>query len=273
MKLNVLDHGSVELIDFMGSDLRVLQAARVSTASHREIKTEAQNKGLINYLVANKHWSPFEQVCLTFHVKLPIFVARQWMRHRTWSYNEISARYTKLETEFYEPVGLRAPGLTNHQGSVNFAGDDAELLGYLKRSFVKADTRYKKLISGNVANELARVVLPVGVYTEFYCTVNLRNLLHFLELRLHTHAQYEIRVYADAILSILENQIELSYTINAWKSLVLNGRTMSEPELAFVRGILLNSSDFNKDVITAELGPKGLDRMADVFRIAFKDRA
>ena len=213
-KIEVLDHGFVELVDFMGDDYRILQSARVSTGGAAQ-KGDKQDRGLIRYLYSNKHLSPFEQVVFTFHVKMPIMVARQWMRHRTFSYNEYSLRYSEAIKEYYIPENFRIQGDKNHQGSGesvdetnNFIFKDAYIDG-VENSL----NLYEGYIEDGVARELARNVLPVSLYTEVYMTVNLRNLLHFLELRMHEHSQMEIRVYAEAILQILRGIDELKWTI------------------------------------------------------------
>jgi len=218
--VDVLDHGFVKLIDYMGSDQRILQAARVSTGSHPS-KGEKQDRGLIRYLYKNKHTSPFEKVVLELHIKLPIFVARQWMRHRTQSYNEFSGRYSEFHFQPYIPNSWREQGEKNHQGS----GKDltpAEQ-AWVKDNYqdqMKADeTFYNQVIERGVTREMARFVIPVSQYTEFYTTINLWNLFHFLHLRLHEHAQHEIRVYAEAILSILEKLDNLKWSIEIFKEM------------------------------------------------------
>ncbi len=222
MKVNVLDKGFVELIDLMGDDYRILQSARVSTGSTPK-KGDARDRGLIRYLYRNQHMSPFEQVTLTFHVKAPIFVVRQWFRHRTASYNEASARYKELPVEIYDPEEWRVQGKINHQGSGEMIAN-AELTGELKQSYketsdLEAET-YRKMLDKGVSRELARLVMPVGQYTEFYETVNLRNLFHFLELRLHEHAQYEIRVFADVLLQILKSRKELTWSVEVFEEMM-----------------------------------------------------
>lgn len=202
--LPVLDHGFVEVVDLMGDDSSIVQAARVSTG--QGIKTPEQDAKLISYLMENGHTSPFEAVTIKVHVKAPIFVARQWMRHRTWSYNEISARYTELPEEFYVPKidSLREQSQTNRQGGGKTLAP-AQAHGarlFLNETYEKSYLAYKTLLELGVSREQARMVLPVGLYTEFYGTVNLHNLFHFLKLRLDPHAQWEIRQYAEALLTI-----------------------------------------------------------------------
>lgn len=218
--IDVLDHGFVKLIDYMGSDQRILQAARVSTGSHPS-KGEKQDRGLIRYLYKNKHTSPFEKVVLELHIRLPIFVARQWMRHRTQSYNEFSGRYSEFYFQAYTPKHWREQGEKNHQGSGNDL--EPEIQTWVKQNYqtqIKADANlYSQMIARGVSREMARLVIPVSQYTEFYTTINLWNLFHFLHLRLHEHAQYEIRVYAEAILSILEKLDNLKWSVEIFKEM------------------------------------------------------
>ena len=216
---NVLDHGYVELVDYMGSDIRILEAARVSTGSEVD-KGEAKNKGLIKYLIKNKHGSPLEKVVFEFKIHMPIFVMRQWSRHRMSSFNEKSARYTKLSDEYYIPGEFRVQGVKNHQGSGE--GIDKRLNTDL-RSAVKDLTdvvydQYENMLELGVTREQARANLPVSMYTTVFWTVNLRSLMNFLNLRMHDHAQQEIRVYADAISEILESMEELKYTMPVVRS-------------------------------------------------------
>jgi len=219
-KINLLDYGFVELIDFMGSDQRVLQAARVSTGGNPS-NGEAQDRGLIRYLYRNKHTSPFEKIVFEFHVKCPIFVARQWMRHRTQSYNEYSGRYTTFEPEIYSPDVWRAQGDKNHQGSGEpLPKEQQEWLHQTYSEYLGTENKlYDEMLERGVTREMARFIVPVSQYTEFYTTVNLWNLFHFLHLRLHEHAQYEIQVYAQAILKILEGIDEIKWSVEIFKEM------------------------------------------------------
>lgn len=203
--INVLNHGSVRLVESMGSDLAICKSARVSyNADWREGGDDAK---LINYLVHNKHTSPLESVVFTFEVKCPIFVARQWMRHRTWSFNEISARYSELPQEFYIPEvsQITTQSKSNKQmrtDEIHPAAD--EIQDTISHTCMTAFEAYRKMLKAGAPRELARGVLPVNTYTRFFCTVDLHNLAHFLRLRLHPHAQFEIRVYAQAMLDLIE---------------------------------------------------------------------
>ena len=210
-EINVLDHGLVRLIDHMGSDLSVVRAARVSyDAAWRAGEDEGSDARLIRYLWKNKHTSPFEAVEFQFEVKAPIFVFRQWHRHRTWAFNELSARYRELPSEFYIPdpalIGLQSTN--NKQARVVGDLTPAELSArgteteWLRRTCNEAFATYRRLLDAGWPRELARSVLPVNTYSHMFAKIDLRNLLGFLDLRLHEHAQYEIRVYADAMLKL-----------------------------------------------------------------------
>lgn len=209
----VLDKGFVRLVDHMGGDDRVVQAARVSYGDGT--KTVREDKGLITYLMKNRHTSPFEQVVMTFHMKLPIFVARQIIRHRTARLNEISGRYSVMKDEFYLPAleRIQFQSTDNKQGS----GESLpiELAGEVREA-MRADqawsyAQYQHLLSLGVARELARVNLPLSLYTEWYWQMDLNNLFHFLRLRLDPHAQYEVRVYAEALAEIASEVAPVSY--------------------------------------------------------------
>jgi len=201
-----LDHGYVRLVDSMGSDLSIVRAARVSyDADWRTGEDEGKDKKLIDYMLKNHHTSPFESVTFTFEIKCPIFIARQWHRHRTWAYNEVSARYTELPEEFYvpQPEHIGAQSNENKQARVmSVEGIDLhaeEMAGVISMQCRMAFETYHKLLSEGVPRELARSVLPVATYTRFFGTVNLHNLMHFIGLRLHKHAQWEIQQYAKAL--------------------------------------------------------------------------
>jgi len=202
----VLDKGFVRLVDFKGGDQRAVESARVTFGS--QSKGEEKDRKLLEYLLAHPHYSPFEHSVFQFHVKLPIFVARQWMRHRMASYNEISARYTEVVEEFYVPEGFRAQDKINRQGSVKTGAlDDAALLAVYERSLESSYAAYRALIESGVAREMARMVLPVSQYTQFHWTVNARSLMNFLSLRMDKHAQLEIREYAAVISGIFRDKM------------------------------------------------------------------
>lgn len=202
--LKVLDHGLVRLIDHMGSDLSIVRAAR---GSYDADWRAGEDEKLIHYLMKNKHTSPFEAVSFTFEVKAPIFVFRQWHRHRTWSYNEVSARYSELPEEFYVPAidQITSQSTSNKQMRTD---EQHPLAASIQQAIYSTSNgsfaTYKELIANGCPRELARSVLPVGTYSHMFATVNLHTLVHFLRLRLHSHAQYEIRVYAEAMLALIE---------------------------------------------------------------------
>ncbi len=199
----VLDKGFVRLVDYLGGDERVVQSARVSYGSGT--KSYREDAGLIDYLMRNRHTSPFEQVQLTFHVKLPIFVARQWIRHRTARLNEISGRYSIMKDEFYLPElqDVSPQSADNKQGRAPEPYDEAtaaEVRSSMGEAQAKSYREYRGLVDRGLARELARVNLPLSLYTEWYWQIDLHNLFHFLELRLDGHAQREIRAYAEVLL-------------------------------------------------------------------------
>jgi len=206
--IEVLDHGLVRLVDHMGSDLSIVRNARVSyDAAWRAGEDEGKDKKLINYLMKNRHTTPFECCNFTFEVKAPIFVFRQWHRHRTWSFNEISARYAELPEEFYVPdLGqITTQSTSNKQMRTT---EQHPLAANIRQAIFSASegafATYHELIAAGCPRELARSVLPVGTYSHMFATVDLHNLFGFLRLRLHEHAQYEIRVYAEAMLKLVE---------------------------------------------------------------------
>jgi thymidylate synthase (FAD) len=204
-EFHVLNRGFIRLVDYLGGDERVVQSARVSYG--QGAKTYREDAGLIDYLLRNRHTSPFEQVVLTFHIKLPIFVSRQWIRHRTARLNEISGRYSVMKDEFYVPLpeDLALQSADNKQGrsEVPLDGEEAaKILEVLTIGQKRSYGDYSALIGGGLARELARINLPLSLYTEWYWQIDLHNLFHFLELRLDGHAQKEIRVYAEVLFDI-----------------------------------------------------------------------
>ncbi|MBN1698306.1 MAG: FAD-dependent thymidylate synthase [Spirochaetales bacterium] len=203
----VLDHGFVRLVDYLGGDARIVQAARVSYGSGT--KTVREDKKLINYLLRNEHMSPFEQVIFTFHLKMPIFVARQWVRHRTARMNEISGRYSVMEDEFYLPreEDIRFQSQHNRQGRSEEevpSEMQQEVLRILKKTCETAYDGYRRCIGDNISREISRIILPLSLYTQMYWQIDLRNLLHFIKLRADIHAQQEIRQYADVLGTIVK---------------------------------------------------------------------
>ncbi len=213
-EIKVLDKGFVRLVDYMGGDQRIVQAARVSYGAGT--KTVRQDRGLIHYLIKHDHTSPLEQVVLTFHAKMPIFVARQWVRHRTARLNEISGRYSVMQDEFYVPEAatLRYQSKDNKQarGDECLPSQDSKaILEELCADHKLLYSHYEHMIEKGLAREIARTNLPLSLYTEWYWQIDLHNLFHFLRLRMDAHAQYEIRVYAEAMARCAKAVAPLAY--------------------------------------------------------------
>jgi len=204
---------SVELVRVSGSDLDVVNAARVSYGKTSTEVTE-RDKKLISFLMEHNHTSPFEHNQFSFRIKAPIFVVRQWMRHRMNSYNEISYRYVKAALEFYIPPKWRSQDLKNKQASIG-SFDNAEFTQKFKESIVHSVQAYEYLLENGVGREIARSVLPLCTYTEFIFTCNLHSLMHFLKLRLHAGAQFEIRMYAQTLLKLALPHFPIS--LGEWK--------------------------------------------------------
>ncbi len=238
----VLDHGFVRVIDYMGDDAAICQAARVSYG--KGTKSVQNDEGLIRYLMRHWHSTPFEMCEIKLHVKLPVFVARQWIRHRTANVNEYSARYSILDREFYIPAPehIAAQSVVNNQGRGDIlTGDEAaRVLEILKADSARAYDNYQSLISQDgqqgLARELARMNLPTNIYTQWYWKVDLHNLLHFLRLRADAHAQYEIRVYADEICKIVADWVPFAYA--AFEDYRMGGATLSKTALDCVRRMI-----------------------------------
>lgn len=277
----VLDHGFIRVVDYMGNDEAVVQAARVSYG--RGTRKTTNDAGLIRYLMRHRHTTPFEMCEIKYHVKLPIFVARQWIRHRTANVNEYSARYSVLDREFYvpdedflgsrsaerriernlqkgqpdlfgstveaKPSNLAMQSQSNRQGREDVlpADEAKEILSLIKAEAARDYTIYLKLLNEDkygavkdpdrhgLARELARMVLPANIYTQWYWKIDLHNLLHFLSLRADSHAQYEIRVYAEAMLETVKKWMPLTH--QAFLDYRMGGATLSAKDLAVVRGL------------------------------------
>ena len=238
----VLDHGFVRVVDYMGDDAAICQAARVSYG--KGTKSVQNDEGLIRYLMRHWHSTPFEMCEVKLHVKLPVFVARQWIRHRTANVNEYSARYSILDREFYIPAPehIAAQSVVNNQGrGAALTGEEAaRVLDILKTDSERSYDNYQAMISDDgqqgLARELARMNLPANIYTQWYWKVDLHNLLHFLRLRADAHAQYEIRVYADAICSVVADWVPFAYA--AFEDYRLGGATLSGTALECMRRML-----------------------------------
>ena len=236
MQVNVLDKGFVRLVDVMGNDQAIVQAARVSYGEGT--KTVREDSALIDYLMRHQHTSPFEMVEFKFHVKAPIFVARQWFRHRTASVNEISARYSVIKDEFYVPEKFRKQSKVNKQASEGFLEepDNSYSEDIYRYSVEKSFEHYNSLLKLGVSRELARAVLPVSTYTEFYWKQDLHNLLHFLKLRLSEDAQFEIREYAKAISEIVKEMVPITW--KAFEEHVLFAKRFSKTEIEVLQQLV-----------------------------------
>ena len=248
--LPVLDQGFIRVIDYMGDDAAIVQAARVSYG--RGTKQVSNDRGLINYLMRHRHTSPFEMCEIKLHIKLPIFIARQWIRHRTANVNEYSARYSVLEEAFYTPAPehLAAQSQTNRQGRAEAleGAESSDALGRIRAHSRGAYDLYLDLLNEDrdgeikdpsrqgLARELARMTLPLNTYTEWYWKIDLHNLLHFSALRADSHAQYEIRAYADVLLDVLKRWVPLTY--DAFVDYRHEGTELSAKALAVVRRLL-----------------------------------
>jgi thymidylate synthase (FAD) len=248
--LPVLDHGFVRVIDYMGDDGAIVQAARVSYG--RGTRRVSEDKGLIQYLMRHRHTTPFEMCEIKYHVKLPIFVARQWIRHRTANVNEYSARYSILDNEFYIPAPehLAAQATTNRQGRGDVLEGEAakRVLDLLRSDAERAYAGYAEMLNESLsgdpadpswpglARELARMNLSLNFYTQWYWKTDLHNLMNFLSLRADPHAQYEIRAYADAMIGTLERWVPLAHA--AFLEYRMNGASVSATGIKVIRRIL-----------------------------------
>lgn len=228
--LSVLDKGFVRIVDTMGDDSAIVQAARVSYGEGT--KTVSEDKGLIRYLMRNRHTSPFEMCEIKLHIKAPIFVMRQWLRHRTANVNEYSGRYSEIMSEFYLPEAnrLQKQSTNNKQGSEGTL--DKETAEYIRdtmhtEQMAAYETYRNTYLASDLARELARINLPPSAYTQCYWKIDLHNLLHFIKLRHDSHAQYEIRVYAEAIADIVKLWCPLAF--EAFEDYVLNASSVSDP--------------------------------------------
>lgn len=238
-EIKCLDKGFVRLVDVMGDDSSIVQAARVSYG--KGTKTVHEDRGLIRYLMRHKHTTPFEMVEFKFHVKLPIFVARQWIRHRTANVNEYSGRYSEMKDEFYLPSSeqIRTQSVINKQGRADEtlpSEHTAEILDSTQAHYEASFELYQSLLEKGLTRELSRMVLPVANYTEWYWKIDLHNLFHFLKLRLDTHAQYEIRVYAEAMAELVKAIVPLAW--EAYEHYMLNSIMLTQGELSILADLL-----------------------------------
>ena len=252
--LPVLDHGFIRVVDYMGDDAAIVQAARVSYG--RGTRRTSEDQGLINYLMRHRHTTPFEMCEIKYHVKLPIFVARHWIRHRTANVNEYSARYSILDNEFYVPAleHLAAQARTNRQGREQLLeGATAQrVLDLLRRDAERVYAGYAELLNEDasgapidpaqpgLARELARINLSLGFYTQWYWKTDLHNLMHFLALRADPHAQFEIRAYAEVMLGTLARWVPMTHA--AFLEYRMNAALISATGLGVLRRLLAGES-------------------------------
>ena len=253
----VLDKGFIRIVDYMGNDSSIVQAARVSYG--KGTKKKSLDEGLIRYLLRHKHTTPFEMCEIKLHVKLPIFIARQWIRHRTANVNEYSARYSILEDEFYIPkiANLAEQSSSNKQGRGKKINDDlaAKIIKILKDDSTRCYNNYLWMLNENntqgydetrdsLSRELARINLTLNTYTEWYWKIDLHNFMHFLSLRADHHSQFEIRAYADVLIKILKKWVPITY--KAFCSYMLNSAELSQEALQVIKE-LIKGKRINKD--------------------------
>jgi len=267
-EVKCLNCGFVRLVDYMGGDESIVQAARVSYG--KGTKTVNEDRGLIRYLMRHGHTTPFEMVELKFHVKLPIFVARQWIRHRTANVNEYSGRYSVMKDEFYVPdhtvIHRQSPRNRQGRAEVEVPADmRSRVLDLLLAGQKTMYAGYEELLEADIARELARINLPLSLYTEWYWKIDLHNLFHFLGLRLDAHAQYEIRVYAEAVGGIARKVAPVAY--EAFEDYVLEARKFSRAEAAII-ATRLDSSGITSEYLESK-GIKG--REAEEFLEKLKE--
>jgi thymidylate synthase (FAD) len=273
--LPVLDHGFIRVIDYMGDDGAIVQAARVSYG--RGTRKVSEDQGLINYLMRHRHTTPFEMCEIKYHVKLPIFVARQWIRHRMASVNEYSARYSILDNEFYLPAPehLAAQTTANRQGRGEVLDPAAaqQVLGLLRDDAERAYRGYAELLNEDaagrpidegrpgLARELARMNLSLNFYTQWYWKIDLHNLLHFLSLRADPHAQYEIRAYAEVMLGTLERWVPMAYA--AFVEYRMEAAVIAKTALAVIRRLIAGEQ---VDQASSGLSPREWRELMAVLR-------
>ena len=272
----ILDHGFLYLNDYQGSDGSIEQAARVSYGEGT--RKTSETRGLLRYLMRNEHTSPFEMVEFQFHAKMPIFVARQWVRHRTASLNEYSARYSVVKDEFYipEPDVISVQSSDNKQGRGEAVNPNVaqEIKIKLTNFYKDANNLYQWLLSEEdggpgLARELARIPLPVASYTEWYWKVDLHNLFHFLGLRMDAHAQFEIREYANAMAEIVKDSVPLSF--EAFEDYRLNATKLTKPEKEILMDMLSKRGvKFSLDEITTTANALGLKNKREIEEFVVK---
>ncbi|MDR0927737.1 MAG: FAD-dependent thymidylate synthase [Ignavibacteria bacterium] len=256
-EIQCLNYGFVRLVDVMGNDTAIVQAARTSFG--QGAKSKSEDRTLIRYLMRNRHTSPFEMVEFKFHCKMPIFVARQWIRHRTANVNEFSGRYSEMPDEFYVPGSdlVRMQSMDNKQGRCEDVlpkeltdGVVAQMADSQRTDF----NEYRELIDKGIARELARINLPLSIYTQWYWKIDLHNLFHFLKLRLDKHSQYEIRVYAEAIAEIVKECCPVAY--EAFADYQLDTISLSKVEQKALAMLLKGNALSDELLATCGLGKR-----------------
>ena len=247
-KVQVLDSGSVELIDWMGDDSDIVKAARISTGA--SVKSQEEDARLIDYLVEHEHTSPFEMCEIKLKLSMPIFIARQWMRHRMASINEYSGRYSEMKDEFYVPKEFRTQSTSNHQGSDGKVSQ--ELSGILQNKTMElyrdSFVQYQSMIDHGVSREMSRIILPLSTYTSFFWKIDLHNLLKFIRLRIDPTAQEEIRVYADELWKIVKMWVPL--TAKSFENHYLKSVKLSGEEINTIRQLFSNSTIIKQVMIS-----------------------
>ncbi len=255
----VLDHGFVRVVDYMGNDNAIVQSARVSYGDGTT--TKRSDAGLIRYLMRHSHTTPFEMCEIKFHIRAPMFVARQWLRHRTANVNEYSARYSILKDKFYIPKDIELQSETNKQGRSGCVSDKKkeEIINIFREKSSECYKIYEEMLEDGVSREIARMILPVNVYTEWYWKIDLHNLLHFVLLRADSHAQYEIREYATVILNLIKKWVPETY--NAFKMYKEESVNFSSKQLDVIRKMI---SGMNIQQEDSDLSKREFVEMMDV---------
>lgn len=257
-EFKVLDNGFVRLVDYYGSDQRIIQAARVSYGEGT--KSVSQDEALIDYLIRQNHTSPFEQVVFTFHLKMPIFIARQWMRHRMGRMNEMSGRLSVMKEEFYIPSIENMDPQVKDKLERALTPLEPEEARAIQKDFEKGQKKsyeaYKSLIEKGLAREIARINLPLSLYTEFYWQMDLNNLFRFLKLRLDSHAQLEMREYAKVILDLIRKVCPLA--VSSFENTILNAVSFNGEEIEALRKVMAGQDN--------PLKGKKLDRLLTKFK-------
>ncbi len=260
----VFDYGFVYLVDYMGNDNSIEEAARVSYGTGT--RKVSQTRGLIRYLLRHHHTTPFEMVEFKFHAKMPLFVARQWIRHRTANVNEYSARYSILDKEFYIPDvnAIAEQSSSNRQGRGDKLNPDQakKVQNMLMEDAAQTYDTYERLLDMGVARELARANLPVNIYTQWYWKIDLHNLLNFLNLRMDPHAQYEIREYANAIATIVKDSVPIAW--EAFQDYKTESLSLSRLEKELIKMILENDVEVDGEGIVRLANDIGLSNTREL---------